>query len=71
MGRACGSDGGVVHQKPTNGKVAIEVLLEGPYASKSARWRLEREIELVGQLKHPNIMASSTPARSLRVASSG
>ena len=50
---------GVVYQaiqKSTKRKVAIKVLLEGPYASKSARRRFEREIELVAQLKHPNII---------------
>ena len=51
---------GVVYQaiqKSTKRKVAIKVLLEGPYASKSAKRRFEREIELVAQLKHPNIIA--------------
>ncbi len=50
---------GVVYQaiqRSTKRKVAIKVLLEGPYASKSARRRFEREIELVAQLKHPNII---------------
>ena len=50
---------GVVYQavqKSTKRKVAIKVLLEGPYASKSARRRFEREIELVAQLKHPNVI---------------
>ena len=44
-------------QKATKRKVAIKVLREGPYASKSAQRRFEREIELVAQLKHPNIIA--------------
>ena len=44
-------------QKATKRKVAIKVLREGPYASKSAKKRFEREIELVAQLKHPNIIA--------------
>ncbi|MCH8806130.1 MAG: serine/threonine protein kinase, partial [Planctomycetes bacterium] len=51
---------GVVYQaieKATKRKVAIKVLLEGPYASASARRRFEREIELVASLKHPNIVA--------------
>ena len=50
---------GVVYQalqKTTKRKVAIKVLLEGPYASKSAQKRFEREIELVAQLKHPSII---------------
>jgi serine/threonine protein kinase len=59
---------GVVYQaiqKTTKQKVAIKVLLEGPYATPSARKRFEREIELVAQLKHPNIVlvfhAGQTP----------
>ncbi|RJP37168.1 MAG: serine/threonine protein kinase [Phycisphaerales bacterium] len=44
-----------VHE-PTKRSVAIKVLLEGPHASPSARRRFEREIELVAQLKHPNIV---------------
>ena len=51
---------GVVYQaieKATKRKVAIKVLIEGPHASKTARKRFEREIELVAQLKHPNIIS--------------
>jgi len=51
---------GVVYQaleKATKRKVAIKVLLEGPYASDSARKRFEREIELAASLKHANIVA--------------
>ncbi|MCH8053198.1 MAG: serine/threonine protein kinase, partial [Planctomycetes bacterium] len=50
---------GVVYQavqRSTKRKVAIKVLLEGPYASESSKKRFEREIELVAQLKHPNII---------------
>src|SRR6267142_423375 len=43
-------------QKSTKRKVAIKVLLEGRHASKSARRRFEREVELVANLKHPNIV---------------
>ena len=43
-------------QKETRRKVAIKVLSEGAYAGKSARRRFEREIELVGSLRHPNIV---------------
>jgi len=51
---------GVIYQasqESTKRKVAIKVLLEGPYASRSARQRFEREIELVASLKHPNIVS--------------
>lgn len=51
---------GVVYQaiqRSTKRKVAIKVLLQGPYASKAARKRFEREIELVAQLRHPNIIS--------------
>lgn len=51
---------GVVYQavqRRTKRKVAIKVLLGGALASGSARQRFEREIELVAQLKHPNIIA--------------
>jgi len=51
---------GVVYQaiqSSTKRKVAIKVLLEGPYASQSARRRFEREIELVASLKHPNVIS--------------
>jgi serine/threonine protein kinase len=52
-------------QKSTKRKVAIKVLLAGTEASKSAQRRFEREIELIAQLRHPNIIAifhsSQTP----------
>ena len=44
-------------QKSTKRKVAIKILLAGAHASPSARRRFEREIELIAQLKHPNIIA--------------
>lgn len=50
---------GIVYQaiqKRTKRKVAIKVLLEGKYAGEAARRRFEREIELIAQLKHPNIV---------------
>ena len=50
---------GIVYQAVQNStkrKVAVKVLLEGPYASKSAQRRFEREVELIANLKHPNIV---------------
>ena len=44
-------------QKSTKRKVAIKVLLEGGFASSSARRRFQREITLAAGLKHPNIIA--------------
>ena len=44
-------------QRSTKRKVALKLLLDGMFASKSARRRFEREIELVASLKHPNIIA--------------
>lgn len=51
---------GVVYQAiqhSTKRKVAIKVLLEGPYASRSSKRRFEREIDLIASLKHPNIVS--------------
>ncbi len=51
---------GVVYQaiqESTKRKVAIKVLLDGPYASNPAKRRFEREIELVASLKHPNVIS--------------
>jgi serine/threonine protein kinase len=50
---------GVVYQaiqQSTKRKVAIKVLLAGQFASKAARRRFDREIELVAQLRHPDII---------------
>ncbi|MCH9001762.1 MAG: protein kinase [Planctomycetes bacterium] len=51
---------GVVYvavQKSTKRKVAIKILLEGRFASSSARRRFQREVALAAGLKHPNIIA--------------
>jgi serine/threonine protein kinase len=51
---------GIVYQavqQSTKRRVAIKVLLEGPYASQASRRRFDREIELVASLKHPSIVA--------------
>ena len=50
---------GVVYratQQSTKRTVAIKVLREGPFASRSAKRRFEREVELVAQLHHPHIV---------------
>lgn len=50
---------GVVYsaiQLSTKRRVAVKVLLEGAFASASARRRFEREIDLVAGLRHPNIV---------------
>ena len=51
---------GVVYQaiqKSTRRKVAIKVLKEGSFSSAAERMRFEREIQILGQLQHPNIVA--------------
>lgn len=50
---------GVVYQAiqlSTKRKVALKVMLEGPFAGPASKRRFEREIELVGTLRHPNIV---------------
>ena len=44
-------------QESTGQKVAIKVPREGRYITKAERRRFEREIELVAQLKHPNVIS--------------
>ncbi len=51
---------GVVYralQKSTQREVAIKVMREGPFAGPHDRARFEREVHILGQLKHPNIVA--------------
>ena len=43
-------------QKATKRKVAVKILLEGPYAAKAAQKRFEREIEIIANLQHPNVV---------------
>ncbi len=50
---------GVVYlavQRGTRRQVAIKMVREGPFASPSERRRFQREIEILGTLKHPNIV---------------
>ncbi len=51
---------GVIYQaiqKTTRRKVAIKVMREGPFAGKRDKVRFEREVQVLGALKHPNIVA--------------
>jgi len=50
---------GVVYlaiQKSTRRKVALKVMKEGPFAGPADRARFEREVQVLGQLQHPNII---------------
>jgi len=50
---------GVVYQAlqlSTRRKVAIKVLHEGPFRGSAGRARFEREVQILGQLNHPNIV---------------
>lgn len=43
-------------QKSAKRDVAIKILLPGPYASEKEKRRFEREIDILGGLKHPHIV---------------
>lgn len=50
---------GVVYQalqKTTKRKVAIKLIHGGPFTGASGRGRFEREVQILGQLNHPNIV---------------
>ncbi|MBU0638545.1 MAG: serine/threonine-protein kinase [Planctomycetes bacterium] len=50
---------GVVYQavqKSTKRRVAIKVMKEGPFVGPADRARFEREVQVLGQLQHPNIV---------------
>ncbi len=51
---------GVVYealQQSTQRRVAVKVMKEGPFASAGDRARFDREVQILAQLKHPNIVA--------------
>ncbi len=51
---------GVVYeatQRSTNQPVAIKILHEGAVTNPAVRARFEREVQILGQLRHPNIVA--------------
>ena len=50
---------GVVYeatQLATHRRVALKVMLGGPFAGKASKRRFEREVELAAALRHPNIV---------------
>lgn len=50
---------GVVYQagqRTTKRRVAIKVMHNGPFAGSKGRARFEREVQVLGQLNHPNIV---------------
>lgn len=53
-----GGQGVVYHaiQISTRRKVAIKVMREGPFAGPADRARFEREVQILGQLRHPHVV---------------
>ncbi len=50
---------GVVYQaiqKTTKRKVAVKLIHGGPFTGSAGRTRFEREVQILGQLQHPNIV---------------
>jgi formylglycine-generating enzyme required for sulfatase activity/tRNA A-37 threonylcarbamoyl transferase component Bud32 len=46
----------LAEQTSTKRRVALKILLEGPFASETAKRRFEREVELAAHLDHGNIV---------------
>ncbi len=44
-------------QESTRRKVAVKVMKEGPFAGPADEARFSREVQILGQLRHPNIVA--------------
>lgn len=44
-------------ERNTGRTVAVKLLLNGPLATPQQRLRFEREVELIGRLRHPNIVS--------------
>ncbi len=59
-GKIQGGSQGVVYravQLSTHREVAIKVIRHGPFADSDDRRRFEREVQVLGALKHPNIVS--------------
>ena len=51
-------------QESTKRKVALKVMKEGPFATSAEQARFDREVQVLGQLNHPNIVAIHDSGRA-------
>ncbi|HVP12319.1 MAG TPA: tetratricopeptide repeat protein [Phycisphaerae bacterium] len=51
-------------QESTRRKVALKVMREGPFATPAEQARFEREVEVLSQLNHPNIVTIHDSGRA-------